>query len=170
MQNDPKHSEIATLFAENILAQSERDAVVKDPLVASYLVDLLLRFLHTDQIFAIKDGLGNRVISITEMIAEGDVTLNADSFERERQVHRHIGDFILFWSGMYPEFLRNLRVQVGTDLLCDYPRQAKESYHVVSTFDYSPYDQEAPLYRKLSESLDQCIDCLHSVRQNVFHA
>ena len=122
--------------------------------VAAYLTELLLEFVRTDSIFSIKDKTGKPLRSVFEMMAEGDIRLNAESFERERQVHKHIGDFILFWSGVYPDHLSKIKVHTMLDLVCDYSRQARESYHLVSTFDHEPYDDQAPTFRKLSEGFD----------------
>jgi hypothetical protein len=89
------------------------------------------------------------------MLVEADVRLNADSFDREREVHKHIGDFLLFWSGLYPEFLRKLKAPGSKDLFVDFDEQGKYSYHVVSTFDHDPYSAEAPIFRKLSAEFEQ---------------
>lgn len=130
--------------------------------IETYLTDLLVRFVHTDGVFAIRRE-GQPLNSVIEMVAEGDVRLNADSFERERQVHRHIGDYILFWSGVYPEFLRRLRVSGSPDLACDYTQQGSHSYYVVSTFDYPPFGEEAPTFRRLSEEFEGCTAALSDV-------
>lgn len=128
--------------------------------IADYLTMLLARFMRTDAIFAIRDSEGQQVTSIGEMMAEGDISLRADSFERERIVHRHIGDFLLFWSGVYPGFLRQLRLRSEAEWVRDYARQGRESYHLVSTFDYPPYDREAPLFRRLSKDFEVLTFCL----------
>jgi hypothetical protein len=119
--------------------------------VEAYLTGLLVEFSKTERLFALKDPEGRPVTSVFEMLAEGDVLLNAPSFEREREVHKHIGDYILFWSGLNPDYLGRLRLYGGRELVCDYTVQGKRSYHVVSTFDYSPYDREAVTFRKLSD-------------------
>lgn len=138
--------------------------------VATYLTELVARFLHTDRIFAICDAEGRRVMSIAEMMAEGDISMNADSFEREREVHRHIGDFILFWTGAFPEYLKRMKLENEGDLIWDYPSQAKASYHLVSTFDYPPHDQEAPTFRKLSDSFEDYAFCFRRSFERVGHA
>ena len=136
-------------LVEGSLPEHASDA----PEVQVYLTDLLARFVHTDGVFAIRKD-GTPVKSVIEMVAEGDVRLNADSFEREREVHRHIGDYILFWSGVYPDFLTKLRL-AGLDLSCDYTEQGRQSYHLVSTFDYPPFGEEAPIFRRLSEGFEE---------------
>lgn len=138
--------------------------------VEAYLSGLMAKFAHTDRIFSLRDLDGKPILAVSEMLAEGDVRLNADSFERERQVHQHVGDFLLFWSGLYPEFLRQLKLRVGADLICDYRRQAKESYHVVSTFDYPPFDAEAPLFRRLSDEFEAYVHCLSVVGRKLGRA
>jgi hypothetical protein len=121
------------------------------PEVEDYLTYLLLDFLRTDRLFSIRDAEGHAVKSVIEMLAEADVRLNATSFEREREVHKHVGDFILFWTGVAPEGLGTHRALTGCDLASSYLRQGQESYYVVSTFDHSPYEDDAPVFRTMSE-------------------
>jgi hypothetical protein len=120
--------------------------------VKEYLVSMLLRFLHNDAIYDIRNAQGRRIESVTEMAAEGDVRLNADSFQREREVHKHIGDFLLFWSGLYPEFLQYLKAPTSKDAIVNVVEQGRFSYHVASTFEYPPFEQEAETFKKLSEN------------------
>jgi len=122
--------------------------------VEVYVTTMLVEFLHRDGVFAIHDKTGRPVESIADMIMEGDVRHNADSFNREREVHRHIGDFLLFWSGLFPEFLREMKLRDSRDLLIDVTGQAKESYHIASTFDHAPYTAEAKTFRKLSSQFE----------------
>lgn len=144
---------LSQLFAELVRESVANRRLVASREIESYLSDLLVRFVHTDGVFAISRE-GKPLKSVIEMVAEGDVRLNADSFERERQVHRHIGDYILFWSGIYPDFLRRLKVAGSPDLACDYSRQGSHSYYVASTFDYPPFGEEAPTFRRLSEGFE----------------
>lgn len=122
--------------------------------VEVYLTGMLVEFLHRDNMFSIRDGAGRPVDSIAEMLMEGDVRLNASSFDREREVHRHIGDFLLFSSGLFPEFLREMKLRDTRDLLLDVNEQARESYHIASTFDHQPYTAEAKTFAKLSSQFE----------------
>jgi hypothetical protein len=131
--------------------------------VEIYLAELLAKFLHDEEIFAIRNAKGRRIRSVPDMLAEGDVRLNAESFEREREVHRHIGDFLLFWSGLFPEFLESVGA-TAKDGLIDAVRQGRHSYYVVSSFDYAPFDLEAPVFKKLSEEFEGCREGLALIR------
>lgn len=166
---DPSANSTHPLYGvfSNALRQAfdARSEASWDDDVESYLADLLMQFLHMDRILAIRNLSGQKVISVAEMVIEGDVLANADSFDRERQVHKHIGDYILFWAGIYPEYLRRIKADHGADVLCDYLSQGKHSYYVVSTFDYGRYTDEAPTFRKLSFGFESYARCLKRVRE-----
>lgn len=141
---------IRSYFVGEVHRATERLGLVAED-VEVYLASMLVEFLHRDDIYAIRDATGRQVESVVDMVAEGDVRLNADSFDRERHVHKHIGDFLLFWSGLFPEFLRYLKAPSSKDSLLDVVRQGQFSYYVASTFEHDPYGPEAPTLRKLSE-------------------
>jgi hypothetical protein len=141
-------------FGTAIHQAMEESFGLSDDDVEVYMTNLLVDFLHGDNLYAIRDRLGKPVDSISEMLSEGDVRLNANSFDREREVHRHIGDFLLFSSGLFPEFLRSIRATNMQDLLLDVNRQGKESYHIASTFDHEPYSAESKTLGKLSEQFE----------------
>ena len=99
------------------------------------------------------------------MLMESDVQLNAQSFSREREVHKHIGDFALFWTGVYPEALAGLRSSMRKDHLIDYVEQGKKSYYIASTFDYGDWRREAAVLRHLSSDFEMCMYGLNLVRK-----
>ena len=82
----------------------------------------------------------------------------------KREIHRHIGDFTLFWVGLYPEALSRLKTADCKDHLIDYCEQGKRSYLIASTFAEKPYEEEAPVLRRLSEDFELCTFGLNRVR------
>jgi hypothetical protein len=140
---------------------------IRNPGVCRYLADVLVEFTHRDHLFRVRDARGRRLEEVAEMLVEGDVALNATSFEREREVHKHIGDFTLFWTGVYPEMLRFLRSSLRKDHLLDYVEQGRKSYQIASTFTYGEYAGEAPVLRQLSEEFETCMHGLHLVRRDL---
>jgi hypothetical protein len=140
---------------------------VHEPGVPEYVSGLLVSFVHRDSIFRLRDARGRPLEEVAEMLMEGDVRLNATSFEREREVHKHIGDFTLFWTGIYPEMLRALRAPHRRDHLIDYVQQGRASYRIASTFTHGPYGQEAPVLRALSEEFELCMVGLNLVRREL---
>src|SRR3977135_3609630 len=80
-----------------------------DPNVTGYLSNLLVEFTHTDQLYKIRNQQDQPVDVVGDVLFASDVLPEAQSMERERDVHRHIGDFTLFMAGLFPEYLRRLK-------------------------------------------------------------
>jgi hypothetical protein len=138
-----------------------------NPGVSRYVSDVLVDFVHRDSIYRVQDARGKRLEEVAEMLVEGDVSLNAGSFEREREVHKHIGDFALFWTGIYPEMLRHFRASTRRDHLIDYVEQGRKSYQIASTFQYGAYADEAPVLRQIADQFETCMLGLHMVRHDL---
>src|SRR5438105_14231005 len=132
-----------------------------DPALVEYLGDLLTRFVRTDAVFNVRNLRGRRLDAIAEMLVEA----NARIGQTRREVHRHIGDFTLFWTGVYPEALKKLRSIFSRDHFIYYCRQGKRSYYIASTFEDDPYREEAPVLRRLSEEFELCAYGLTQVRR-----
>ena len=136
-----------------------------DRQVMRYLTRLLTEFAHIDSLYRLRDLNGRPLQEVAEMLYYADVRLGAQSFYQEREVHRHIGDFTLFWAGVYPEALPKLRASLRKDHLIDYVQQGKQSYRLVSLFDIGEWREEAPMFRRLSENFEVAMQGLHAVRQ-----
>jgi hypothetical protein len=138
--------------------------------VTEYVSNLLVEFAHTDQLYKIQNKQGCALDSVVEMLFESEVLLEAQSFDREREVHRHIGDFTLFMTGLFPEYLRRLKTAgliYHQDFLVDYMKTGKRSYGLVAEYgDYDP-EQDSPLFRKLSENFELCVTALGFVRSDL---
>jgi hypothetical protein len=147
-------SQIEIYFTQAVTDALEHGVGLVDRDVEKYLTSMLLNFLRVDTVYGIKDKFGKPVTAVSEMLLEGDVRYNADSFAREREVHRHIGDFLLFWSGVFPEFLKVVASPLGKDAFLNPIGQGRMSYHVASTFDHDPYAEEAKILKKLSHDFE----------------
>jgi hypothetical protein len=141
-----------------------------DTEVIRYLTEVLVDFVHVDRLYRIRDARGRRVEEVAEMLAEGDILHRADSLERERTVHKHIGDYTLFMAGVFPEFVRRLRtskVLIPADAFLDYVQVGKRSYRIVSEFPSEFPGGPSPLFRKLSENFELCVFGLGYVRADL---
>ena len=136
---------------------------VADPKLVDYLAELLIRFAHVDSIWRLRSAQGKRLEEVAEMMAEAES--DGRSVGSTREIHRHIGDFTLFWAGTYPEALRQLRAPLSKDHLIDYQQQGKRSYWIASQYDDEPYREEAPVLRRLSERFELCAFGLGQVRR-----
>jgi len=138
--------------------------------VIRYLADLLTDFIHIDNVYKIRAATGRRVEEVAEMLLEADLFSRAESLDRERDVHKHIGDFTLFMTGIFPEYVRRLRTSkavLNRDALVDYIKTGKRSYWIVSEHTYGAYSKTSPLFRKLSKDFELCVFGLGYVRDDL---
>ncbi|HYZ87353.1 MAG TPA: hypothetical protein VE621_23260 [Bryobacteraceae bacterium] len=102
------------------------------------------------------------------MLIESNPLLGGRSFIYEREVRKHIGDFTLFFAGLFPEHLaRVARRGLTTDAFIDYLKAGKESYLVVASFDQFEFRDVAPLYRRLSSQFELCVFGLNLMKQEL---
>ncbi len=138
-----------------------------DAEMADYLAGLLTDFTFAERLYQIRDAQGRRLEDVGEMLIESHPLLAAESFDREREVRKHIGDYTLFFTGLFPEHLRRRQRSLVLDRFVDYVKAGKESYHIVSKFDQFEYRRVAPLFRRLSENFELCVYGLNRVRDQL---
>lgn len=131
---------------------------IGDPNVVGYVANLLAAFVPSDSVWKLRDGQGRRLRQVTAMVAEAEAAPDA---ERRRDRHRHVGDFTLFWTGVYPEAIPLLRSPDSADHLIHYQQQGKRSYYLASTLD----GDEAPVLRQLSHEFELLAYGLSRVRR-----
>jgi hypothetical protein len=133
-----------------------------DPALTDYLSELLSRFIHIDAVFHVRNTMGKRLEDVAAMMLEAEA-LPPEGRTR-RELHRHIGDFTLFWTGVFPEALR--RLQSSRDQFLDYCAQGKRSYYIASMYDDDDRSrEEAPVLRRLSVEFELCAYGLNQVRK-----
>jgi hypothetical protein len=131
---------------------------IGDPRLVGYVADLLARFVPSEAIWRLRDAQGRRLSEVTAMLAEAESAADTD---RRRECHRHVGDFTLFWTGVYPEALARLQASESPDHLINYRMQGKRSYYLASTIE----SEHAPVFRRLSEQFELCAFGLSRVRR-----
>lgn len=142
---------------------------INDPEVTSYVAHLLCEFSEARNLYKVRDLKGRPVEELEAMMIAADpVNGTAASFDAERSVRKYIGDYALFVSGMYPEAMvpgshrRGAHPNLG-ELI----HAGKESYFIVSQFNLFEYEQEAPLFGRLSDWFERCILGLALVREDM---
>ncbi len=156
-------------FADMVRRRFDADVRLPDPRLAAYVSGLLVDFTHVDNLYRVRDARGRRLEDVGEMLLASNPLLEAASFDREREVRKHVGDYVLFMAGLFPESLsggQRFR-QMRLDVFVDYMKAGKESYKIVSAFDQFEYRDEAALFRKLSENFELCVFGLNLVKQDL---
>jgi hypothetical protein len=134
---------------------------IADPPLVEYLADLLTRFVHADGVYAIRGLTGRRLDEVVDMLAEAQCRVGT----ARRDIHRHIGDFTLFWTGVYPEALPRLRGAGRKDYLVDYCAHGKRAYQIASSIPASQDDADGEVLERLSHEFDVCVRGLGEVRR-----
>jgi hypothetical protein len=136
---------------------------IGDPPLIEYLTLLLIRFIHVDALYHLRNAQGRLLEEVADMMLEAEAL--PPQGRTRREIYRHIGDFTLFWTGVFPETLQRLRSVMRKDHFIDYCEQGKRSYYIASTFADEPYREEAPVLRRLSDEFEICAFGLNQVRQ-----
>ncbi len=155
---------LSKLFAELVSKTFTQQLHHYDSETTRYLTELLVEFTSIDRLYKIRDATGRRLDDVGEMLIESNPLLAASSFDREREVRKHIGDYSLFFTGLFPEYLKRPQRSLRLDYFVDYVKAGKESYEVVSLFDQFEYRKMAPLFRRLAENFELCVFGLNRVR------
>jgi hypothetical protein len=133
---------------------------IGDPSLVGYVAELLASFVPSQGVWRLRDSEGRQLFEVTAMVAAAEAA--ADT-ARRRECHRHVGDFTLFWTGVYPEALARLQGKNSPDALISYQQQGKRSYLVASAL--SPGNDQGPVFRRLSEQFELCAVGLARVRR-----
>jgi hypothetical protein len=139
-----------------------------DTRLTDYLGELLSEFLHVDAIYALHTVDGEVIREISQAEAEAYLGPEISGTSRTRLINRFIGDFTLFWTGVYPEHLRPRRA--GADRLREYVLRGRRSYGIASELSDANSDPPGRLLRLLSEEFESCVHGLHRVREGWLRA
>lgn len=133
---------------------------VVDPPLVDYMAMLLVRFLRHDSMATLPAGESSATDVARLLVAARE----HDAGEALAE-YRHIGDYTLFWSGLYPEALRRFQHPSRQDHLLDYRAAGKKAYWIASTLEPADADAERHLLERLSHEYDLCVAGLTEVRR-----
>ena len=69
---------------------------------------------------------------------------------------------------MFPESISRFRLRRNRlENFVDWMKAGKESYYIVSKFEFFEYSKVAPLFAKLSENFEQCVYGLNQVKNEL---
>jgi hypothetical protein len=136
----PESHPLQQLFIELVGRHYAEEIGLRDPQIVNYVAHLMAEFCDVEELFRI----------------------------RERQVRKHIGDYTLFFTGMFPESINHFRLRRHrTENFVDWIKAGKESYYIVSKFEHFEYAKVAPLFANLSQNFEQCVYGLNLVKNEL---
>jgi hypothetical protein len=153
-------------FQQAVRNSYEGKLGLHDPDVTTYIAHMLCEFSDAKNLFKVRDEAGKPIEELDQMVRASDPVHGfAASFDEERALRKHIGDYALFVGGMYPEAADSTAGRRHHQpTLEELIRAGKESYFIVSQFNLFEYEQEAPLFARLSDGFERCILGLTLVR------
>jgi hypothetical protein len=165
----PESHPLRQFFTEMVGRHYAEEIGIRDPQLIAYVAHLLTEFCDAEQLFKVHDAANRPLDDVGGMLLESDPVYGpAPSFDRERQVRKHIGDFTLFFTGMFPESLNHYRLRrQRMESFVDWMKAGKESYYIVSKFEHFEYAKVAPLFANLSRNFEQCVYGLNRVKNEL---
>jgi len=165
----PEDHPLQQFFLEMVGRHYAEEIGLRDPQIVNYVAHLLGEFCDVEQLFKVKGNTGKPLSDVGEMLIESNPVYGpAPSFDRERQVRKHIGDYTLFFTGMFPESINHFRLRRDrVENFIDWMKAGKESYYIVSKFEDFEYAKVAPLFASLSANFEQCVFGLNRVKNEL---
>ncbi len=158
----PDDHPLRRLFAGLVEQVFFSDLGICDPRVTDYVSGLLVEFVHVDHIYRLRNVDGQVIREVSRIEADARLADVAPRAARDCVVHRYIGDFTLFWTGVYPESLRP-RLS-GSDRMQEFLLQGKRSYEIAGELSDASGDPPAAVLLALSKEFESCVHGLHLVR------
>lgn len=165
----PESHPLREFFLQLVTENFHQSVGLRDPQLSEYVGNMLTDFCEIEQLLKIRTSAGRPLYDVGEMLLEADpVYGEAPSFDRERQVRKHIGDYTLFFTGMFPESIHHFRLRrQRLENFVDFIKAGKESYYIVSKFEFFEYAKVAPLFAKLSDRFEECVFALNQVKNDL---
>ena len=169
MGSIPDSHALHLLFTQLVDTHFDREIGLRDSNIKQYVADLLTGFSDSSQLVQIRNAQGKPLDDVGKMLLESDPVFGpAPSFDRERQVRKHIGDYTLFFTGMFPESINRFRLRRNRlESFVDFVKAGKESYQIVSKFDQFEYKKVAPMFARLAAEFEACVFGLNCVKSDL---
>lgn len=149
-------------FFVSMTRQSFDQLGVGDRQIVDYIASILTEFSHADRWLLLRDADGRRLTSVVEMLIEQLGPHNSNRILGERALRKHIGDYTLFMSGLFRNF-----VERG-GYLQYYLEEGKRAYQAVSELDVSLYRPGFLMFEELSKGFENYAGALDYMRKCYF--
>jgi len=98
-------------FFDWAIRRSFWDLNVRERPVTEYITGVLVDFARTENLYKIRDREGRSLDTVVELLLEAQEALVVQSdVTRERAIKKHVGDYVLFMTGLFKEYTNRLGV------------------------------------------------------------
>lgn len=141
------------------------DLNLQERKLIDYIVCLLAEFARTDNLYRIKNAQGQRLETIVEMLLEA-TNMSSMPYDsealREREIRKHIGDYSLFMTGIFKEYVEK---HAFFDLYLD---EGRKAYLFVFDFDQEHYIPGSSLFFELSRRFEFYAGAINYMKKTFF--
>ncbi|MCD6214003.1 MAG: hypothetical protein J7J46_03390 [Candidatus Desulfofervidus sp.] len=137
-------------FFQQAVKGSFYDLGITEPEITCYVAEVLTEFAKTDSLYKIRNAQGEKLTTIVDMLIE------AFTFYREREIKKHIGDYTLFMTGIFREYVEK------RGFLGFYLEEGKKAYF--SVFDLN----KSVLFWELAKDFELYSGALDYMRKTFF--
>ncbi len=136
---------------------------IVDPPLIDYLSGLLVRSVRVDQLQPTQSPHGQAVRELGRMVSEAEMRVGG----ARRRIFRCIGDFALFWAGLFPEHLRHGHSDAVIDPFGEFCLHGRHAYLTASAIPVDQPEQAPPadLLERLGLAFEMCAYGLREVRR-----
>lgn len=135
---------------------------VVDPPLVDYVALLLVRHLRLDRVATVPGVGSEEPPEVATMLMVAQRHASADE---AREEYRRIGDYTLFWSGVYPEAVRRFERPGRAEPLIGYREAGKRAYWLAASLEPDDAADERRLFERLCHEYDLCVAGLAEVRR-----
>ena len=155
-------------FFESVTRQAFGDLAIDDAPALRYLTELLTRFVRTEALRTLRELPGRRLDTVADSLLAiqhvWDWTAPGFNPGTERVLRRQIGDYTLFMTGIFRDYVDGLAV-TGY-----YEHEGRRAYRFVAEVARAGAEADASLYRRLSDRFEMYAGALTYARKVYFRA
>ncbi len=155
-------------FFERATRHAFDDLALNDPPAVRYLADLLTRFARTDALHTVRELPARRLEIVADSLLAIQRAWDPEAPEfnpaHERALRRHIGDYTLFMTGIFRDYVQRLAVTSY------YEHEGRRAYRFVSETERAGGGADAPLFGRLSDRFEAYSGALTYARKVYFRA
>lgn len=149
-------------FFSWLIRRSFWDLGIRDTEIADYIALLLANFGRTENLHRIRDFRGRRLETAVEMLLEANLSWYSEQWDREKEIRKHIGDYILFMAGIFREWVEK------QSFLSLYLEEGRKAYQTVSEYHKAFYQPGSRLYSELSKDFEFYVGALNYMKKAFF--
>lgn len=151
-----------TSFFSKWVGRTFEDLQLQEVTIANYLTELLTRFARTEALYRIKNLQGKPIYAVVDMLIEADRRAHPSDPFNEREIMKHVGDYTLFMTGIFREYVERLGV------MDFYRREGEKSYYEVYEFDKMLLRPECKIFMRLFRAFEMYSGTLHYMKKVYF--